>query len=250
MPVICTRAEVHGAGTPLFHAAGWIEPRPTRSFVPALATGVVQELLVVEGQDIQAGDPVAQLVDADARLALDQAKVDLRLQESQLKKADANLAAARQRAERPVHLEAAVAEAESSLAEVETELTRLPFELRAQAALSFAEQELARKRAAGEAVAGRLLQEAQSNRDAAQARLDELNARKPSLEHQAESLRRRLSAVTSQLQMKTEETRQLAEAEAMLEAAHTQVEQAQLMVAARQLELERMIVRRPRPGVS
>ena len=139
------------AGTPLFQAAGWVEPRPTRSLVPALADGVVQELLVVEGQNVQAGDPVARLIDTDARLALEQAKADLRLQQSHLKKAEANLAAARQRAERPIHLQAAVAEAESSLAEVETELTRLPFELRAaQAALTFAEQEVTRKQTAGE----------------------------------------------------------------------------------------------------
>jgi RND family efflux transporter MFP subunit len=192
---------------------------------------------------------VARLIDADARLALDQTKADLRLQQSQLPKAEANLAAARQRVEQPIHLEAAVAEAESALAEVETERTRLPYELRAaQAAMDYAEQELARKQASGSAVAGRLLQEAQSNRDAARARLDELKARKPSLERQVESLCRKRDAATSLLQLKTEEVRQLAEAEATLEAARAQIEQAQLRVEARQLELERMTVRAPTAG--
>ena len=249
VPVVVTRAEVQQAGTPLFQAAGWVEPRPTRSLVPSLAEGVVQELLVVEGQDVQAGDAVAHLIDRDARLALDQAKAGLRLQQSQLSMAEANLAAARQRVERPIHLEAAVAEADSSLAEVETELTRLPYELRAvQAAWAYAEQELTRKQTAASALAGRLLQEALSKRDAALAKMEELKARKPSLERQAESLRRKRDAATSQLELKTEEARQLAEAEATLEATRVQVEQAQLMVEARQLDLERMIVRAPTAG--
>jgi len=249
VPVVVARAEVQQAGTPLFQAAGWVEPRPTRTLAPALADGVLEELLVVEGQDVQAGDSVARLIDTDARLALDQAKADLRLQQSHLQRAVANLAAARQRAERPIHLEAAVAEAESLLAEVETELTRLPYERRAaQAALDYAEQELARKQTAGSAIAGRLLQAAQSNREAALAKLEELNARKPALERQAESLRRKRDAATSQLELKTEETRQLAEAEATLEAARAQLQQAQLAVEVRELELERMTVRAPVAG--
>ncbi|MHB8861469.1 MAG: efflux RND transporter periplasmic adaptor subunit [Pirellulaceae bacterium] len=249
VPVVVTRAEGEQAGTPLFQAAGWVEPRPTRSLVPALADGVVQELLVVEGQEVHAGDAVARLIDRDARLAFDQAKADLRLQQSQLKKAEANLRAARQRIDRPIHLEAAVAEAESPLAEVETELTRLPFELRAaQTALDYAEQDVARKESAAGALAGRLLQEAQSKRDTALAKLEELQARKPSLERQAESLRRRWEAARSELELKTEEARQLAEAEANLESARARIQQAELMVEARQLELERMVVRAPVTG--
>src|SRR6056297_2647368 len=55
VPVIVKRGEVQQAGTPLFQAAGWIEPRPTSVSVAALAPGVVQELLVVEGQKITKG---------------------------------------------------------------------------------------------------------------------------------------------------------------------------------------------------
>ena len=36
-------------------AAGWIEPRPTPVGVAALALGVIQELLVVEGQGTVSG---------------------------------------------------------------------------------------------------------------------------------------------------------------------------------------------------
>jgi RND family efflux transporter MFP subunit len=249
VPVVVARAEMQQAGTALFQAPGWVEPRPTRTLVPALTDGVLQELLVVEGQEVQAGDAVARLIDTDARLALQQAKADLRLQQSQLQKAEATLAAARQRVERPVHLEAALAEAASTLAAVETELTRLPYELRAaQAALDYAEQELERKQTAGSAVAGRQLQEAQSKYDAALARLEELKVRKQSLERQIESLGRQRDAAQAQLELKTEETRQLAEAEAGLETARAQVAQAQLAVDARKLYLERTMVRAPAAG--
>ena len=50
VPVIVKRGEVQQAGTTLFQAAGWIEPRPTAISVAALAPGVIEELLVVEGQ--------------------------------------------------------------------------------------------------------------------------------------------------------------------------------------------------------
>ena len=48
VPVFSTMEEVRREGTPLFKAAGWIEPRPTPVRVAALAPGVVAKLLVVE----------------------------------------------------------------------------------------------------------------------------------------------------------------------------------------------------------
>ena len=39
VPVHATQAEVARAGTPVFQAAGWIEPRPTPVRVAALAAG-------------------------------------------------------------------------------------------------------------------------------------------------------------------------------------------------------------------
>src|SRR5687767_12023526 len=50
VPVITSRLEIQSEGVPLFQAAGWVEPRPTATLVTALAEGVVDKLLVVEGQ--------------------------------------------------------------------------------------------------------------------------------------------------------------------------------------------------------
>jgi multidrug efflux pump subunit AcrA (membrane-fusion protein) len=126
LPVVVTRADVQQSGAPLFQAPGWIEPRPTAVLVSALAEGVIEELLVIEGQEVRVGEPVARLIDVDTRLALDQARADLALRRAELSSARAELNAARQHLEHPVHLEAALAEAESLLAKTETELARIP----------------------------------------------------------------------------------------------------------------------------
>ncbi|HEY3392746.1 MAG TPA: hemolysin D, partial [Lacipirellulaceae bacterium] len=69
VPVLATHSTVQHEGTPLFQAAGWIEPRPTPVRVAALAPGVVERLLVVQDQHVKAGEPVAELIRADAELA-------------------------------------------------------------------------------------------------------------------------------------------------------------------------------------
>ncbi len=67
VPVLATQSSGQSEGTPLFQAAGWIEPRPTPIRVAALAPGVVERLLVVEDQAVKAGEPIAELVKQDAQ---------------------------------------------------------------------------------------------------------------------------------------------------------------------------------------
>src|ERR1019366_4243671 len=84
VPVLATRAEVQQGGTPLFQSAGWVEPRPTPVIVSALAEGVVEQLLVVEGQEVKAGQVVARLIDADAKITLAGAAADLEMRKAEL----------------------------------------------------------------------------------------------------------------------------------------------------------------------
>src|SRR2546423_15708137 len=62
VPVLVTQAAVERAGAPLFQAAGWVEPRPTPIYATALTEGVIARLLVVQGQEVRAGEPVAHLI--------------------------------------------------------------------------------------------------------------------------------------------------------------------------------------------
>ncbi len=249
VPVILTRAAVQRSGTPLFQAAGWVEPRPSPVKVPPLADGVIEDLLVVAGQEVEAGQPVATLVDVDARIALNEAEAALQLREAELDAARAMVVAARAHVDQPVHLEAALAEAEALLAKAQTELVNLPFAIRAaESRLQYARHDLAGKRSAGEALAGRTLQRAQGESDSATAALEELRARRPSLESQAAALRKQSEALRTRLELRIEETRRLAEAEAGVRSAEAQARQAELAVQAARLRLERMTLRAPISG--
>ncbi|MAB83089.1 MAG: hypothetical protein CMJ24_06595 [Phycisphaerae bacterium] len=58
-------------------APGWVEPDPYGIYAGALVEGVVKELLVLEGDPVKTGQPVATLVDDEARIALQRAKANV-----------------------------------------------------------------------------------------------------------------------------------------------------------------------------
>jgi multidrug efflux pump subunit AcrA (membrane-fusion protein) len=215
VPVHATRSQVRREGTPLFKAAGWIEPRPTPVRVAALAPGVVEKLLVVQDQAIEAGEPVAQLIEEDARLAHERALAELALRQAEREEAQAALTAATTRFAQPVHLEAPLREAEAALAQVETELKNLPFALRrAEAQWNYAQRNYEGKTAAEGAVSGRVIDEARSEMESAAALVDELRRRSESLEREQAALMARRDALQTARQLKTEELRAKDEAAA------------------------------------
>jgi multidrug efflux pump subunit AcrA (membrane-fusion protein) len=249
VPVLTSRAAVQQGGAALFQAAGWVEPRPTPVLVTALAEGVVEQLLVVEGQEVQAGAPVAKLIEADARLALQAAEADLRLREADRDAARAALAAARTNNTQPVHLQAPLAEAEAMLAQKETDLADVPFQRRtAQAREQLARRDYEGKAQASGALAGITLQAAQKELETATAAVEQLVVREERLKREVAALAAKRDALRKRLELKTEETRQLTEAAANLQAAEARVQQAQVAVDAARLRLERMVVRAPTGG--
>lgn len=62
--------QAEAGGASLFQASGWIEPEPYAVKASALIDGVVAAVHVLEGQDVEKGQPLVSLVDADAKLAL------------------------------------------------------------------------------------------------------------------------------------------------------------------------------------
>jgi RND family efflux transporter MFP subunit len=249
VPVLASQSSVQQGGAPLFQAAGWIEPRPTQVRVAALAPGVVERLLVVEDQRVQVGEPVAELIKDDARLAYERAQASARLREAEVKQAQAALQAATTRLNQPVHLEATLGEAEADLAAIATELTNLPYQLRrAEADLSFAKKNYEGKKAAGEAIATREIDLAESALRAAQALVEELSSRKASLESQQTARTRRRDALKTQLLLLADETKAKDEADAMLQAAVARLEQERVVLAEAKLRLDRMTVRSPIDG--
>jgi RND family efflux transporter MFP subunit len=244
VPVFATQAEITKEGSPLFKAAGWIEPRPTPVRIAALAPGVVEELLVVEDQLVQVGEPIAELVKDDAQLAWERAQADLKLREAERQAAQAALAAAVTRFKQPAHLEAILAEAEAEMAAVETQLASLPYETRrAEAELAYAKSNHEAKSSASDAVTGRAIAEARSQHESAQALVEELRGRVASLRKQRDALARRRDAVEKQLQLRADERRDKEEAEANLQAAAARVQLAQVALVEAKLQLDRMTIR-------
>ncbi len=82
----------------IVQAPGWIEPDPFAVTVPALTDGVVKEVLVLEGQRVEAGEVLARLIDDDANLTLRRARAELAERAAAVKQLSAALAAAVARA--------------------------------------------------------------------------------------------------------------------------------------------------------
>jgi RND family efflux transporter MFP subunit len=249
LPVFSNLSAVQQEGTPLFQAAGWIEPRPTPIRVAALAPGVVASLLVVENQPVEKGEPVAELVKEDARLAHDRVRAMLRLREAEQKEAEAALSAAVTRYEQPVHLDADLKEAEASLAQIETQMKYLPFETRrAEADYRAASHDYQGKVSAREVVAGIEIEEAKRRMESAEARLEGLEDRLDSLKRERAALIDRRNALRTRRELLADETRAKEESEARLHAAEARVAQAEVAVSEAKLQLERMTVRAPVEG--
>jgi multidrug efflux pump subunit AcrA (membrane-fusion protein) len=244
-----TREEIQASGTPLFKAAGWVEPRPTPIRVAALAEGVIKDLLVVEDQPVAKDEPIAILVDDDAKLSLDAARATFDLRTAELKQCQATLDAALTNLKEPTHLQSAAAEAEAELATVETKLATLPFQVSAAAAkLKFADATLKAQRDAGNAVSEIEVDEAVSMRDEMKAMFDELTRRRTSLEAEQKALALKRDADLRRLELKTDERQAAEESQALLESAAAKLEQAQVAVAEAQLRLDRMTIRSPVDG--
>jgi multidrug efflux pump subunit AcrA (membrane-fusion protein) len=248
-PVVVTRAEVQQEGTPLFQAAGWIEPRPTAVDVSSLVPGIVDVLLVAEGQFVEQGQPVVKLIDTDSKLALQQAEAHMRLCEADVQNAEAAVIAARIALEKPNALKVALADAKSLLAETQLTLGNLPYTIEAaKTRRQLAAENVARKEQAGDAIAGRLLREARSELALAESGLAELQSRGPTLQSQLAALQSKCAALSEQLQLMSEQKRAVSGADAMLAAARAKAEQAQLSVDTAKLQLERMTIRAPMAG--
>lgn len=103
-----------GSGATLVQAPGWIEPDPFAVGVPALAEGVVKEVLVLEGDRVESGQVVARLMDEELRIAERVRRATVAEREADLGKARASVAPAR----------AAVQVEEAAVHELRDEITR------------------------------------------------------------------------------------------------------------------------------
>jgi len=74
----------------IIQAPGWVEAEPYSVYAGALAEGIVESVLVLEGDTVTANQPIARLVDDEARIAVDKAKAKVRTRQAELNKAMAS----------------------------------------------------------------------------------------------------------------------------------------------------------------
>ena len=67
---------------PVTQASGWVEPDPYPIRVPSLYDGVVEEVFVLEGELISAGQKLVSLVDEDAEISVQLTKQEVLAQKS------------------------------------------------------------------------------------------------------------------------------------------------------------------------
>ena len=140
------------SGSVAVQAAGWIEPDPFPVRVPALADGVVEEVLVQESDVVAAGDAVARLIDEDARIAHAAAGAELAARRAAHDEAEARRTIAEERMEAALEVTEAVAATKADLAGRRAAAERRRAAVRQGAArLALAAEELAVQRELEEA---------------------------------------------------------------------------------------------------
>jgi len=255
VPVV---ARAGASGTPAAQgvtvatAAGWIEPAPFPVHVSALSDGIVEEVLVLEGDRVEAGQVVARLVADDARLGVQGAEAELGLAVAKESTARAVLAAASTDWENPVALEESVKVSRAKLDEARAERVALDREKDVQDA-RLAELEDRRKReevsVASGAVSAADLARTELQIATQEAAIALVAARIPVLDARIETMAAHSKRATEDLRLRVDDRLALDDARASAERAAADVARARAALGEAELRLGRMQVRAPSAGI-
>lgn len=233
-------------------AAGWIEPDPFPSFVPALSGGVVAEVLVQESDTVDAGGVVARLVPEDALLARDIARAAVARAEAALRLAEVRAGIATERFDAALEVNEAAARARAREVGRTADAEQRAATLReGEALVALAESELVvqRELAAAGASGARQVEIAEADLEGARAKLAGLRAELALSGAMAEeAVAERVRAERDlELRLTDRLERDSADAEVALAEAELAAARADLAEAA--LRVERTIVVAPMGGV-
>lgn len=234
---VVTKTSTRGVGSVTVQAPGWVEADPFPIYVPALAAGVVKEVLVLEGQSVEEGQVVAKLIDDDAKLALEKAQ-------AQREDSLARLVGARADWDDPIELDRQVAVGQAGIEQARAEREMI------RAEISVQEAKLARLEDKHSRLA------ALPPESAAQLQVIEAGLQKDAQLAVLEAARRQLEVadarqVIAQANLKAaKDNRRLRiQQRKTLDQATADVKRAEVAVAEAQLRLDRMEVRAPAAGI-
>jgi RND family efflux transporter MFP subunit len=232
----------------VLQAAGWVEPDPFPIQVPTLAPGTVQQMLVEESDHVRAGDPIARLVDDDARIAQAEAQAVLEVRQSEL--AETGIIIGRERLEESIETGLALATSEATLNGAQAAAEKqAAAELGGREQLKLTESTLRVQldlEKAG-ATSPWQVENAQSAVVQARARLNALKAQSAVAQSAVASAQAVHDRAASDVRLLFKDRLDLAQTRSRRATAEVRVAQARLQDA--DLRLERMIVRAPVDGV-
>lgn len=249
--VAASAARVREGGVAV-QAPGWVEADPYDVFVSALTDGVVRDILVLEGDRLEAGQPVALLIDDDAKLALRKARAVVAEQQGRLNTEEAALSAAEIDRRELVFLDRRVAVAGAEQAKIKAELAGVPARRAAlEAARAEKQDEYDRKRRVVESGAvpeGPVIRLG--------IRLQAIAAQIKGLEAEEAAIKAKLQAADAEVraagrarELLVDENLAVETARGRVEIAEGELDAAIVDLDTAQLRFERCTVRTPVAGV-
>lgn len=255
VPVALRAVEVEGeveGGASVVVAPGWIEADPSTHRLVALADGVVEEVLILEGERISVNQPIATLVADDAQIALARADAELDRREAMRAEAEARSKAARLVRETLVspHRRVAIANSEASRLAAQADAAASVADAAAARREELADElrrleTLAERGGASEGAVARLRLRLETGTAEAEARRGEAEAARAA----TSAAHAERDAAGRDLELLIAENLAVLSADAALAAAESE---RRLAAAARdeaRLRLDRMTVRSPIDGV-
>ncbi len=253
-PVLFAQAEADAGGGPggaTVQAPGWLEADPFYTACTALTDGVVEQMLALAGESVEAGQVVARLVSEDAELALASAEADLATAEAELAVAEAEVRAARTDWQNPIERQRAVSVWRAALAETEAELAQLPALIDVdQAKLERLTEELSRARRALERGGATDIEVIILDKQAAAqaATVEAIRRREAILIARRDRLAAEVVAAARNAELRVDERRAVDIAEAARQRAEAGVMRARTRRDEARLRLDRMTIRAPISG--
>ena len=247
-----TRAPIAQSGGGLVQAPGWVEADPFSTYVAALTSGIVEEVLVLEGDHVKKGQVVARLVSDDAQLAMKRAKAILAQREGELAAARAALKAAETELEELVARTRSEAVAIAETARLAAELAVFPARIaQAKATVEELADEYERKARLVDdgAVAAGPVERLGIRVKAAEAALAALDAQEEAARARHAAAVAEETAAKRERELLVHETLEAEEARAKVVIAQGALESAEVAVAEAALTLERTDVVSPIEGV-
>jgi len=238
-------------GSVTVQAPGWVEADPFPIYVPALAPGVVKEVLVLEGEPVKAGQVVVRMIDDDARLALDMTQAQLEDMQAQFNIAQANLIAAQSDWDHPIEQDRAVAAGQAFLQQAMAEKAQLESEVVMHKATldELTDNHKRLDALLPDAAAQQQVVQSAFKRDAQDALLVSVQKQHRVVDARIRGFQANLDAANEHRRLRINERKNLDKAIADVAKFMAQVKQAEVAVAQAQLRLERMDVRSSVAGI-